>query len=106
MCQISTLLLDPPPLKFGSQIRQIVRSAKTFIPLLPSGCLVVLHRSRLFHLNLLPISLLFQLPDIILHYMMSLNSSLNFDDLFDLRKDTFNYQLRPTTHFIQRKPNR
>ena len=31
--------------------------------------------------------------------MMSSNSSLNTDDLFDVKKDMFNYPLRPTTQF-------
>ena len=38
------------------------------------------YKSRLIHLNILPISFLIQLSDVIfLHYMMSSNSSLNID---------------------------
>ena len=87
------------PIKSG----QILRNSKSFRALLPGGCLVRnLIKAAWFVQIFFPILLLFQLSDIIfLHYTMSSISSLNIDDLSDVRNDTFNYQLRPTTHFIQ-----
>ena len=91
--------------KSGSQVRQILRNSIKFQSSDTEGMSrETSYKNHLIHLNLLSISLLFQLFDIcFLHYMMSSNSSRNIDDLSDVRKSAFNCT---TTHFIQQKPNR